>query len=50
MYKNDMDELTTQKVSWFMTTQENHWLWHKKCDHINLRLLFGFVIQRQSSM
>ena len=22
-----------------MTTQEDHWLWHKKCGHIGLRSL-----------
>ena len=39
LYKFDRDELSNQKVSYLMIEKEDHWLWHKKCDHASLRLI-----------
>jgi len=40
LYKMDIDELSDQMVSCLMSEKEDHWLWHKKCSHASLRLIF----------
>jgi len=39
LFKIKLGELPNKKVSWLLSTKENHWMWHKKLGHASLRLI-----------